>query len=359
MKTTDTYPHIETLKHMVYHRLFCFFVVLCAAVSSQAQIIMNEPQTYKGPQDARCLDIMGVPLEGPDSVFIPALISAGFEQEIDEDDEPDTYYFHGDFYGIKSKLTINVDEKSKLLSTVLVTAGPYRTFALYDRNNRYLLLKLQRQYGNFDAKGDGSLHTMTNLGYIKLSNTLHSDKSRTIKVFYLNTTPYYKDAQSVGLKGNVQEVITENPIVEGAMEHFDQYGRNTTTDIIDREYNETGYLVRGAMLERSGQKSKLEYDYDEEGQLIKRTLINTAEKIKSVNEYTYNDEGEIRSLSQKVFDKTNDCILSINIKNEYTDHDENGNWTRNELKLMYWEKGQQVQNMNITQTRTISYWEED
>lgn len=359
MITTDTYPYIKVQGRRAFLRTLCLFVEICASISSQAQIIMNEPQTYKGPMDARCLDIMGVPLEGPDTVFIPALTSAGFEQVTDDDDEPDTYYFHGDFYGIKSKLTVNVDEKSKLLSSVLITAGPYRTFALYDRNNRYLLLKLQRQYGNFDAKGDGSLHTMTNLGYIKLSNTLHADKSRTIKVFYLNTTPYYKDAQSMGLKGNVQEIITENPISEGAMEHYDQYGRNTTTDIIDREYNEIGYLVRGAMLEPSGQKSRLEYEYDEEGQLIKRTLINVAEKIKSVNEYTYNDEGEIRSQSQKVFDKTNECVLSINIKNEYTDHDENGNWIRNEVKLMYWEKGQQAQNMKITQTRTISYWEED
>jgi hypothetical protein len=76
-----------------------------------------------------------------------------------------------------------------------------------------------------------------------------------------------------------------------------------------------------------------------------------------VNEYTYNDDGEIKTQSQKVFDKTNECILSINMKNEYTDHDDEGNWTRNELKLMYWEKGRQARNMNVVQTRTISYGE--
>ena len=325
-----------------------------------AQIVMKEQPAYKGPDDAHCIDLMGVPLEGPDSIFIPALQQAGFERiASSEDDEPDTYYFRGDYYGIKSNLTVNLDEKSKLLSSVLVTSGPYRTFALYDRNYKYFLLKLQRQYGNFDAKGDGSLHTMTNIGYIKISNTLHADKSRTIQVFYLNTTPYYKDALSLGLKGNVQEIITENPVIESQVEHFDRLGKNTTTDIIDREYNATGYLTRAAMLEPSGAKSLLEFTYDEEGQLVRRTLTNTAEQIKSVNEYSYNDEGEIKSQSQKVFDKTGECILSINIKNEFTDHDDNGNWTQNEMKLLYWEKGGQAQNMKVKQTRTISYWEED
>jgi hypothetical protein len=47
------------------------------------------------------------------------------------------------------------------------------------------------------------------------------------------------------------------------------------------------------------------------------------------------------------------------MKNNYTAHDDEGNWTKNELKLMYWEKDQQPQNMHVTQTRTISYWEDD
>ena len=310
--------------------------------TSTAQFVTGNEQTYKGPADARCLDIMGVPLEGPDSVFVPALESVGFERVISEDDEPGDYYFRGDYYGIKANLVVSVDEKTKLLSTALVTSGPYRTFALYDRNNRYFLLKLQRQYGNFDAKGDGSLHTMTNLGYIKISNTLHDDKSRTIKVFYLNTTPYYKDA--VNMNG---------------IEHFDPQGKNTGTDIIDRQYSPTGYLVSAAMQEPTGAKSLLSYEYDEANRLIKRTLTNTTEGIRSVNEYSYNSDDEIKQQTQKVFDKNNECIVSITMKNNYTDHDEEGNWTKNELKLMYWEKNQQAQNMNVTQTRTISYWEED
>jgi hypothetical protein len=254
---------------------------------------------------------------------------------------------------------VSTDEKTGSLSTVLVTSGPYRTFALYDRNYRYFLLKLQRHFGNFDAKGDGSLHLMMDKGYVKISNILHEDKSRTINVFYLNTTPYYKDAMSQGLKGNVQEIITENPVFEAQMEHFDQNGKNSTTDIIDREYNATGYLVKAAMLEPSGKKSELKYEYDDEGNLRRRTLTNVAEQVKSVNEYTYNDDGEIKTQSQKVFDKTNECILSINMKNDYTDHDDEGNWTKNEVKLMYWEKGRQARNMNVVQTRTISYWEDE
>ena len=332
---------------------------LLVCLTLPAQIIMKEQPEYKGPADARCIDLMGVPLEGPDSVFIPAFEQAGFERVISEDDEPDTYYFRGDYYGIKSNLTVSLDEKSKLLSSVLVTSGPYRTFGMFDRNYKYFLLKLQRHFGNFDAKGDGSLHTMTDIGYIKISNILHENKSRTIQVFYLNTTPYYKDAQSIGLKGNVQEVITENPVAEGQVEHFDLYGKNTTTDIIDREYNTVGYLTRAAMLEPTGEKSILEFEYDDEGHLVKRTLTNTAERIKSVNEYTYNDDDEVRSQSQKVFDKSGECILSINMKYEYTDHDDNGNWTQNELKLIYWEKGRQPQNMKVKQTRTISYWEDE
>lgn len=338
--------------------LTIIFSILCV-LGVFAQYTTSDDIIYKGALDERCIDLMGVPLEGPDSVFIPALKSIGMEQYSPEDSDPGDYYFRGDFYGIKTNFVVSTDEKSGLLSTVLVTSGPYRTFALYDRNYRYFLLKLQRHFGNFDAKGDGSLHLMMDKGYVKISNILHEDKSRTINVFYLNTTPYYKDAMSLGLKGNVQEIITENPVFEGQMEHFDQNGKNSITDIIDREYNATGYLVKAAMLEPSGQKSELKYEYDKEGNLRRRTLRNVSEQVRSVNEYTYNDDGEIKTQSQKVFDKNNECVLSINMKNNYTDHDDEGNWTRNEVKLMYWEKGRQARNMNVVQTRTISYWEDE
>ena len=158
---------------------------------------------------------------------------------------------------------------------------------------------------------------------------------------YVNNARTHSPEQIKKLRSSLREFGFVNPV------------------IIDREYNATGYLVKAAMLEPSGKKSELKYEYDDEGNLRRRTLTNVAEQVKSVNEYTYNDDGEIKTQSQKVFDKTNECILSINMKNEYTDHDDEGNWTRNELKLMYWEKGRQARNMNVVQTRTISYWEEE
>lgn len=344
---------------MTYQVLMVLLFYLFTFSPLSAQLVPGTDFQYKGAKDAHCLDIMGVPLEGPDSVFIPAFESIGFERIISEDDEPGDYYFRGFFYGIKMDLVVSVDEKTKLLSTVLVTSKNYRTFQLYDHDYRYFMLKLQRQYGNFDAKGDGSLHTMTNIGYIKVSTTLHENKSRTIKIFYLNTTPYYKDAQNMALRGAVQEVITDNPVAENAIEHFDPQGKNTGTDLIDRQYSPTGYLVSAAMLEPTGAKSLLTYEYDELNRLKKRVLTNTAEGIRSVNEYIYNDDDEIKQQTQKVFDKYNECIVSITMKNNYTAHDDEGNWTTNELKLMYWEKNRQAQNMNVTQTRTISYWEDD
>ena len=182
---------------------------------------------------------MGVPLEGPDSVFIPALDSAGVKQVHPEETEPDTYYFEGDFYGIKSTMMITVNEKTKLLSDAVVTCGPYRTRDLYDRNQKYLLGKLQREWGNFKAKGDGSLYMLNNYGYIRQSTGLDEEGRHTIRYYYLNTSPYYKDASNMGLKGFVQEVITENPVTENDIEHFSETGLLANDDVIDREYDVT------------------------------------------------------------------------------------------------------------------------
>ena len=40
--------------------------------------------------DPKCISMMNVPLEGPDSVFLPALESVGFVQVQPEEPEPDT-----------------------------------------------------------------------------------------------------------------------------------------------------------------------------------------------------------------------------------------------------------------------------
>ena len=311
--------------------------------------------------DARCISLMGVPLEGPDSLFIPALKSVGFEQVEpgeDEDDDPYTYYFTGDFYGIKANLEVNVNEKSKMLSEVFVTCGPYRTRELYDRNQKYLLLKLQREWGNFTPKGDGTLYMLNDYGYIRQGMTLRENGTRTINYFYLNSSPYYKDVYNMGLKGQVQEVITDNPVSENGIVHFSESGMLSADDVIEREYSPTGYLLKAAMVEPSGENSQLTYEYDDDGRLVKRTLRNTASGIRSVNEYKYNDDDEISTQTQKVFDKENECILSITMKNNYKDYDDNDNWTRNALTLTYWEKGERAQTVKVEQTRTISYWDD-
>ena len=309
--------------------------------------------------DPKCITLMDVPLEGPDSAFIPALESAGFHQTVSEDDEPDTYYFTGDYYGIKSLLMVSVDEKTKLLSEVYVTCGPYRTRELFDRNQKYLLGKLQREWGNFKAKGDGSLYLINDYGYIQQSTSLNENGTHAIHYYYLNTSPYYKDVYNMGLKGFVQEVITENPVAEDAIVHFNENGKLEGMDIVDREYNEAGYLVKAAMLEESGGKSLLTYEYDSDYNLKRRTLVNAATGIRSVNEYKYNGDNEITQQSQKVFNDKNECVMSITMKNSIEERDDNGNWTRNTLSLTYWEKDQRAQMATVHQTRTISYWDED
>ena len=310
--------------------------------------------------DAKCISMMGVPLEGPDSVFLPALEAAGFRQTTVDNPEPDAYYLMGDFYGIKSNVMISVDEKTKLLSSALFTCGPYRTRELYERNQKYLLGKLQREWGNFKAKGDGSgaLYLLNDYGYIQQTTPLHEDGSHTIRYFYLNSSPYYKDAANMGMKGQVQEVITENPVAENDINHFDPTGKLVSDELIDREYNKAGYLVRASMTEKDGGKSQLTYEYDSDDCLVKRTLINPATGIRSVNEYRYNTSYEIIQQSQKVFDKNNECVLSITMKNDLSERDDNDNWTANTMQLTYWEKGARTQIVQVKQTRVISYWDE-
>ena len=164
----------------------------------------------------------------------------------------------------------------------------------------------------------------------------------------------------MGLKGQVQEVITENPVAENDINHFDETGKLVANDLIDREYDQAGYLVRASMLENDGGKSLLTYEYDSDNCLVKRTLINPATGIRSVNEYRYNTSFEISQQSQKVFDKTDTCVLSILLKYSYDedDYDDNGNWTRSTVELVYWEKDGGTQTSSLVQTRKISYWED-
>ena len=326
------------------------FVALCMVVSVNVY-----SQTLADPKS---ISMMDVPLEGPDSVFIPALERAGFTQVQQEEPEPDTYYFEGDFYGIKSTMMVTVNEKTKLLSDAVVTCGPYRTRDLYDRNQKYLLGRLQREWGNFKAKGDGSLYMLNNYGYIRQSTGLDEEGRHAIRYYYLNSSPYYKDVANMGLKGFVQEVITENPVTENDIEHFSETGILANDDLIDREYDARGYLIRAAMREKAGGKSRLTYEYDSDGCLVKRTLVNSTSGIRSINEYRYNTSYEIIQQSMKAFDKNNECIVSISMKNDLQERDDNDNWTVNKMQLTYWEKGQRTNIQTVEQRRTISYWDE-
>lgn len=162
----------------------------------------------------------------------------------------------------------------------------------------------------------------------------------------------------MGLKGQVQEVITENPVAENDINHFDPTGKLVADDLIDREYNKAGYLVSASMLEKDGGKSHLTYEYDSDNCLVKRVLINPSTGIRSVNEYRYNTSFEITQQTQKVFDNNNECVLSITMKNDLSERDDNDNWTANTMQLTYWEKGARTQIVQVKQTRVISYWDE-
>ena len=308
--------------------------------------------------DAKSISMMGVPLEGPDSVFMPALEAAGFVQVHPEEPEADTYYFEGDFYGIKSSMTVTVNEKTKLFEEATVTCGPYRTRDLYDRNQKYLIGRLQREWGNFKAKGDGSLYMLNDYGYIRQSTGLDEEGRHAIRYYYLNSSPYYKDAANMGLKGFVQEVITSNPVFENDMEHFSETGQLANDELTDREYDSRGYLVRAAMMEKNGGKSRLTYEYDSDGCLVKRTLVNASSGLRSVYEYRYNTSFEIIQQSMKAFTKDNECIVSISMKNDLQERDDNDNWTVNKMQLTTWQKGQRTQIESYEQVRTISYWDE-
>jgi len=324
-------------------------------VSFMASLMVCAQAIY----DPKCVTMMDAPLEGADSAFIPALKSVGFVPVENDDEEEGTYHFTGDFYGIKdARLEVTVNDKTKLLSEATVTCGPYRTRELYERNQKYLLGKLQREWGNFKAKGDGSLYILTDYGYIRQSITLHENGAHSITYYYLNMAPYYKDVSNMGLKGFVQEVITENPVAENPIEHFDEMGKIESTELTDRKYNQVGYLISAAITD-GGEKKLITYEYNDEGNLKRTIQTNTVSGLKLVTEYKWNDDGEMVQQSQKAFDKTNECIMSVTMKYDIQERDDNDNWTKTNLHITNWLKGQRAQTMEVVQTRTISYWDED
>ena len=306
--------------------------------------------------DTRCMDFMGIPLEGPVDSFVVALKEKGFTEWGNSDSQEDLY-FRGNFYGIRAKLMVSIQLGTRHVQSVYVTIGPYRTKEMLSRNYTYFLNKLKKDYGEFMTRGESDYYFGT-YGDIKVSRTKNSNGTTDLNFFYMPSTPYYKDAFIFGLKGHVQEVITQNAVAENPMERFAKNGKMENPDITDRKYDTYGYLRQGKMLERQGM-SVIDYEYDKKNRLVRRTLTNQAANITYINEYIYNDDDEILNLSQKVFDENNECVMSINMRNNYEAHDDTGNWTRNSLNIVYWEKDSPSQSTNVVQTRTIRYWDED
>ena len=204
---------------------------------------------------------------------------------------------------------------------------------------------------------DDAWYYMGDYGSVKLSEVTNENGSRDIRVFYYPTSAFYKDVFAMGLHGPVQEVVTENAVAEDQFLRFLQDGQLENPDLVNREYDRYGYLRRARVTEKQGY-SDVEYTYDSRYRLVRRTLTNNTANIRYINEYTYNDQDEIMSQNQKVYDKTGACVMTINMHNSYLTRDDYGNWTSNSLTLSYWEEGSQSQQTTVIQKRVIEYWEE-
>ncbi len=324
---------------------FLLFLLLAAGAKAQP----------KG--DIRCLQFMGIPLEGPADSVAAQLKQLGFTEWGMSDDQSEQH-FRGSFYGLRSKLILSSDVKTGFVTSVYVSNGPYGSKPLFNRNLTYYQNKLEQDYGKLTLRNDAYYH-VNDYGIVKLSGVVNETGSQDIKVFFFCTAPYYKDVFNFGLRGNVMEVVTDNPVMENPVEQFDRTGRTQQSDLVDRCYDRYGYLTEARMKETTGY-SVLSYEYDDQFRLSRRTLTNEVSGLRSVNEYTYNEDGDIATQSQKVFDKTDTCVLSILLKYSYDedDYDDNGNWTRSTVELVYWEKDGGTQTSSLVQTRKISYWDD-
>ncbi len=304
--------------------------------------------------EMRSILLQGVPLEGPLDSVRTQLQQAEWTEWGQSDDEED-YYFRGKFYGIRAKLLVSIALSSKLLTSAYVSVGPYSTEAMLTKNLQYFLYKLKQEHGDF-VQRDGAWVYMDDFVSVKVSVVDNDGGSRDIRVLYLPMGTYYKDAITMGLHGPVQEVVTENAVSEDQFMRFSQDGQLEQPDLTARHYDRYGYLRSAQMTEQEGH-SDVVYTYDSRYRLIRRTLTNKAASIRYVHEYTYNERDEVASQSQKVF-QGEECVLTINMHNNYLTRDDEGNWTTNSLSLSYWEKGSQSQQTTVLQKRTLAYWEE-
>lgn len=318
-------------------------------------ILITAVTALKGQpvSDSRCARMAGIAVEGHIDSLRRQLNDAGFADWGNSDDGED-YYFRGAYYGIRSKLMVTLRPLTKLVSQAYVTVGPYRTGKMLQRNFAYFKYKIEQEVGEL-YEHDGAYYYMDDYGSIKLSVGSEPDGSKEIRVLYLTTAPFYKDALSRGLHGDVQEIVTENPLAENPVERYLPDGQADDAALKSRRYNRYGYLLSAEIDEDDG-CSTVTFEYDSRQRLSKRTLDNITAGVRYVNEYVYNDDDELTEERQKIFDKDNQCIMTLNMRNEIMERDEHGNWTVNSLTLTYWEKGRHTQKSTAIQRRNISYW---
>ena len=324
--------------------VFTLLMLWCWAAGLWAQ-----PKT-----DPRCISFMGIPLEGPVDSLRPRLKEVGFAEWGDSDDGED-HYFRGLFYGIRAKLMVSQTALSDFVSSAYITVGPYSTKSMLERNTKYFLYKLQQDYGEM-VERDGAWYYMDDYGSVKFSIIDNDNGSRDIRVFFYPTAPFYKDALVAGLHGTPQEIVTDNPLAENPMERYFENGQIDNPDLINRRYDRYGYLISAEMREQEGH-SNVEYTYDDRYRLKRRTLTNATAGIRYTHDYTYNEQDEVLTQNQKVYDKKGECVMTLNIRNDYLTRDDNDNWTTNSLTITYWEKGSTTQQSTAIQKRTISYWD--
>lgn len=324
-------------------RITTFIALLCVVFS-----------LYAEGGDPHSLRLMGIALEGPVDSVRQQLTAADFTEWGQSDDGEDLY-FRGKFYGIRAKLILSKSAETDLVTSAYVSVGPYSTKSMLNQNQRYFLYKLQKEHGEFTQRDD-SYFFLDDFGSVKLSISDNGNGSHDIRVFYFPSSCFYKDAVSMGFHGHVQEVVTENAVAEEQFMRFNQNGQLENPDLTHRQYDRYGYLTSAQMTEQTGH-STVAYEYDNLFRLKRRTLTNTEASITYINEYNYNERGEIATQYQKVYDKNNECVMTITMRNNYLTRDDEGNWTSNSLSLSYWEKGQQSQQTTVLQKRTLTYWD--
>ena len=340
---------------MAFRLLFRIFAAeMKKAVTILLLALLSLTMKAQPESDPRSIQFMGIPLEGPVDSMRVALKTHEFTEWGASDDGEDLY-FRGKYYGIRAKLLVSIEPQSGLVRSAYVTIGPYSTKSMLERNLQYFRLQLEKEYGAL-AQRDGAYYYMDDYGNIKLSVVKDDSGSSDIRVLYYPTAPFYKDALCLGFHGSVQEVVTDNAVSEDRFLRFMENGQLDSQDLTNRQYDNYGYLVKAQMAEENGH-SEIEYEYDGKYNLKRRTLTNEAAGIRYINEYTFNSQGEIMSESQKVYERSGECIMTINMRNSYMTRDDNGNWTSNSLSLTYWEKGGKSQQTTVLQKRTLTYWE--